>query len=70
MGSFYLSKPSGDKEIWFSLIRNGSWATTPEAGDICFEHGDDFISMFKDEVDDLGEETRDMLLQACGLVAT
>lgn len=67
MGSFSIRHAGVIKEIWFSLIRNAEW-TSPLKYGICFEHGDDFITICG--LEDLDEEVRDMLLQTCGLDAT
>jgi len=69
MGSFSIRHAGVIKEIWFSLIRNAEWCSDLKYG-ICFEHGDDFITVTGGELEDLDEEVRDMLLQACGLDAT
>lgn len=70
MGSFSIKYGGEIKEIWFSLIRDASWTTTSGDSGVCFEHGDDFITMLPYHIDELDEEVRDMFLQACGLVAT
>ena len=69
MGSFSIRHAGVIKEIWFSLIRNAEW-TSPLKYGICFNHGEDFITVTGGELEDMDGEVRDMLLQACGLDAT